>query len=843
MKGAEQTIEKAFESLSSIDRISDLSGGSCLASPMMPNTVLIGEDGLPNMDPNGNIFMYNSDDQRYSNTISSTSSTRSNGHSGKFMANALSSVTGGKSKSRSKSSSKSSPSQRNKFNHQQQKSITDSNDLEIIDNDQPHSHLQQQTHSNGTKVSGLDMKRINRYGTIPKNAQINAYFDSLRTDDLSDVSMMMSNEGMGNISVIERFNLDPTLSNEPDLLTVQHSVPSIPPIPSSSSSIISTSTFGKDITDQQQQRQRNVAILEDISNQTRTNNDIASTHHTNFTRQKSDLTHSKTNDNIPNQGGLLSSKVSVRTRGTNQKNHLHMLKSVAAPRLPKSTLTESYNNPMESDSVDGFPTPPAQFCNEQIITDNVNNSKQLAKSDSFDFVSTLTTTVNNNNSNNANQPSLPEPVEDFIPLNAIISSEDFPPPPPPTVAAFDSFEPDTSLISQANNEIGKNNIDNTTGKDKTKTKVKPTKDSKKSKKDSKDNLNKNVKTSVQIPVNQNSAFMSELYESFRLKAAKDATKGQESSSLTTEMVADSKSKVKSNVKESKQKNTGNSNSSRSSFLFKRTTSKPEPNCPAPAVPTLAANISQSKFYTKDLTESPSSSPAVDAEYVTPVLKKIPLKPIETVQSTPIVEPSETKPKSKPSKIAMFFNGGGPKSSNKTKQSESKESNTTSTVEQITSGKPIVEDEMLAKSIISNSGYDADDESKRNSAGHISNYKKFWESQTNSSVKTTIDNEADSGLGSCSSSNAATSKSNDSVISVGSIGSNNSSSVGGGRPTIGSSSSPKLMARGNSKIPTSALLMKNRQTNRSIDSTINSNSVDNIPNRCSNDDNQSETKQT
>src|SRR5699024_11756264 len=88
------------------------------------------------------------------------------------------------------------------------------------------------------------------------------------------------------------------------------------PSPSMFPQPVSTTTFSKESNDQ---RQRNVAILEDISNHAKSNNRSDDSHHFNFTRQKSDLTHSKTSENVA-LGGK-SSKASVRSqlRGS-QKN-------------------------------------------------------------------------------------------------------------------------------------------------------------------------------------------------------------------------------------------------------------------------------------------------------------------------------------------------------------------------------------------------------------------------------------------------------------------------------------------------------------------------------------------
>lgn len=799
MKGAEQTMngmEKVFESLSSIDKASEFAASS-LASPMMGNAVLLGDD----------LYLYNSDDQRYSNTISSTSSTRSTGHvphsSSKFAKQNIVSLGGSKSsRSKSKSSSKTSPSSQTKFES------PDGHEFDM-------SQVEDELHSKKNAVSGLDVKRINRYGTIPKGAQINAFLDSLRQDEQGlDVGLDMNNEQLFNMSAMERFHLDPT-RDMGDIVTLQHNLPTVPPLPSPS---LFPSTFAKD-----ERQARNVAILDDISNHSRqSSKDDGSTgsghHHFNFTRQKSDLTHSKTSENVALGGGKGGPKgVRPQLRGP-KANHLQLLKSVASPRLPKSTLLESSSSGrpdlddtgvpahfagFRNDIVDtlSFPTPPAQFANDFIDGGHHHHSK-LAKSDSFDFVS-----LNSNmNPSALLADSATAGGEQLVPLDSIISTDDFPPPPPPNL---DSLNEELSAHSSPDKV---DSVKSNDAKEKVKPK-KPSKDDKKAKKEMKEA--KPAKDGkVEPKAVQNSAFMSELYESFRIKAQKDATKGQlQEATLATELV-ESKAKTKQSAakeaKESKQKSSNSSNS-RSSFLFKRATSKPEPNCPAPAVPTLAANISQSTFYTKDLTESPAQNAAVEAEYVTPVQKKaLPLKTLVAEQmGDPESQAPEAKPK-KSSKIASFFNGGS-KSIAKAKPTDPKKAELAEM------------DDQLTKSVISNSGYDADDESKRHSAGNISGYKKFWESQSSTT------GEADSGLGSCASSNAATSKSNDSVISMGSIGSTNSakamSHIPTAQPTV-ASSSPKLNHRGNSK--TSTLFAK-----KSTKGAPDSSSVDNIPQKCSN----------
>lgn len=749
MKGAEQTmngIEKVFENMSSIDKVNDFVG--------LPNSIIFGDEGSSNVD--STMYMYNSDDQRYSNTISSTSSTRSSTNAHKSAkSNKNSFVHIAKSKSKT---NKSSPSYSQEFR-------MENNDVDFEHDD---LHLK-------NKKSDLAMKKaINRYGTIPKGTQINAYLDSLQdNENFIDMNMEVS----VNDSAIDRFNLETTISQDSNILTLQHP-PIIPPLPSTHNvHKVSTSTFTKDSND----KHSSVAILDDISNQASNSEFKPSTQHFNFTRQKSDLTHSKTSENMAFNSK--ASKGSVR-QARNNKNHLQLLKSVASPRLPLKSTNSNRSDNVDEDGMfkpnnslaDHFPVPPAQFCNQSM------NMQTLSKSDSFDF-------------SFSNKISF-DPDSNVVTLDKIINIEDFPPPPASLEFGDSNHEIDTVT----------NNVEEKSDKDNFKASKKSSKDEKKSKKETKSSSVKSTKQDSKSA--QNNAFMSELYESFRIKAQKEASKDHDSK------VASSTVEPSSNTKESKIKNP----STKSSFSFKRTISKPEPNCPAPAVPVPPVNISHSKFYTKDVNESSNQSPSVDAEYVTPVLKKIPLKPIESMRNPPEQEQNELKSKSKPSKLAMFFNSNS-KSGNKGKDKSNDLKKTTDQCEA----------DSLTKSVISNSGYDADDESKRHSAGNISNYKKFWESQSSNTC------ENDSGLGSCSSSNAA-SKSNDSVISVGSLGSSSDSTKV--QTSVMAVSSPKLISRGNSsRIPkaSASFLKKNVKLAESIANSSRS-SVDNIPQKCLNEEN-------
>ena len=67
------------------------------------------------------------------------------------------------------------------------------------------------------KKSDLAMKKaINRYGTIPKGTQINAYLDSLQdNENFIDMNMEVS----VNDSAIDRFNLETTISQDSNILT------------------------------------------------------------------------------------------------------------------------------------------------------------------------------------------------------------------------------------------------------------------------------------------------------------------------------------------------------------------------------------------------------------------------------------------------------------------------------------------------------------------------------------------------------------------------------------------------------------------------------------------------
>lgn len=720
-------MEKVFENLSSIERMVDFN---------IPSNVILGEDNVQNMD----LYVY-SDDQRYSNTVSSTSSTRSSsnaqGSLGKNFTNKNAIVhlvpnPGAKTKSKSSKSKNHSKSThgKNKLNFE---------------------YDQEQNNVINKKTSDLDVKRaINRYGTIPKGTQINAYLDSLRPpndESYNDNEINYHRDG----STIDCLNLDHPNILRPDseIISLQHQQSGTSPL---NYPKISTSTFIKD--------QNN--ILEDISNHF--SNKPAQ--HFNFTRQKSDLTHSKTIENV--NLNFKSSKASIRQL-RNNKNHLHLLKSVASPRLPlRSNNNEMAevimsNNQKDDDNDNEISLNMSYQLSPENCSPNASGPKSLSKSESFDFVSFKTTESKLQDNN-------------LMTLDEIINSEDFPPPPSTEDLEFNDNASITTPILQSNKD-NKN--------DKSSPKLKQDKQVV-------NNTNKEQQTKSKSETKflQN-AFVNELNESFRLKAQKLKDVG-----------------TKANTKSC-------------SFLFKRG-SKPEPNCPAPAIPT--SHLAQSKFYTKDTVDcalDSNQSSAVDAEYVTPVLKKLPLKSFESIvdeqqQQQNQLTTSESKSvKAKSSKLSLFFNSTNKSNSSKSNKSNQQTGNEkTKTEKQNTN---LTEDAM-SKSIISNSGYDADDESKRYSSASISNYKKFWETHSLSAGNNLT--ETDSGNGTLSSaSNNITSKSNDSSISAHSNHSNSSATTAAAKFQT---SSPKLNARGNNKSINHNLLKKSAKS--SIEQEENKSSI-------------------
>lgn len=659
-------LEKEFENLSS---------GNDFFNAPSSNAILLGED--PNR-----MFSY-SDEQRYSNTVSSNSSTRSGSKKSINQKSILNSyIPGSKAKTRSKSKNKISK-------------------LESLDCELGTGYFEDPNSPAAVaRKSDLDMKRaINRYGTIPKGTQINAYLDSLEpqlpTSSESLLSDSKFSAGMLNIGDMEHFNFDNLPKDDSEIGSSLQSVGSHVPSLASPSNFQHITTFTKD--------KQNVTIVDEPPKSAEEANaaaNAAQRYH--FMRQKSDLTHSKTTENMTFGGLKGGTKSSIRQLKSG-KNHLHLLKSVASPRLP-STGVEMIDT-SGIDMQEQFPTPPADFNHRASLLSN--ESANLCKSGSFDLLSYRhdPVPINRNVSMGADSVG-----DNLVNLNQIISCEDFPPPPDGNELAAEVV--DAKVVTQEPEKV--------------KSSKKPSKDDKKNKKDNAIN-NKGDKNSNDLK-NQNSAFMSELYESFRAKAQKEASKQTEDGNKETKDIKAGKETGKQTSKENK--------TNGSKFLFRRTTSK-EPSCPAPAVP----GMKNSKFYTKMTTESPGS-PSVDAEYVTPVLKKVILKPIETIDKT-----EAAANKGKQSKISMFFNG-----------SKSNKSKTEATVENNSR-----EENVMTKSILSASGYEADDEARLSITGSVA--KKAFENQTLT--------EADSGVGSCSSSNAATSKSNDSVISIGSISSNTS----------------------------------------------------------------------
>ncbi|KAF7494327.1 Tyrosine-protein kinase Abl [Sarcoptes scabiei] len=644
LKGAEQTmndIEKVFENLSSIER---------LAEPIldMPssNTVILGDKSNQNFDH----YVYNSDDQRHSNTVSSTSSTRSSSNA-RNSQNSVNQFV--KTKPKSKNQTKSSQ-------------LKSRDGLE----------------SNRKSLDIDARKSLNRYGTIPKNTQINSYLDSLIPQDQvkSTFHHGHSNSYDHQDLTLDCLNLDqPNNRSSSEIITLQHRSSLTSPVNYPKAT---TSTFSREIE-------------HGSSTEQTANNNSQSTQHFNFTRQKSDLTHSKTIENV--NSNFKPSKASIRQL-RNQKNHIPLLKSVASPRLPSRPIdVVDYK---DNDYREEFKTDENISPNNEFV---INPSKSLSKSESFDFVSFETS---------SNQSDPIKIDANLMTLDEIINSEDFPPPPP--------LSPDPEDLEQ-----NKNVIEMKFEKTKLMSKFK------KSSKDEKESISKNFdKKTDDIPepkktakenkiIRQNSAFVNELNESFRIKKSNQLSSSKPS---TTTLKAPS-------------------------FLFKRS-SKPEPNCPAPAIP-IFSGASQSKFYTKEVTElalnDSKQSPAVDAEYVTPVLKKMPVKKFESIdQNEGHVrnnKEEKTSKASKTSKLAMFFNSG-----NKSNQKDSKSAKQSTDKKDSDSN-----DNLMNKSIVSNSGYDADDESKR--CGRSKNEKKS-------------SNASDSGVGYSSSSSTTTtnSRSNDSVIS-------------------------------------------------------------------------------
>nr|XP_027203646.1 probable serine/threonine-protein kinase tsuA [Dermatophagoides pteronyssinus] len=769
LKGAEQTmndIEKVFESLSSIEKnMADFAAQQSVA-----------------LDDNNSAYMYNSDtDQQRnynSNTISSTSSTRSSTTNNNVQLTTTNKniqqqammIANTKTKSsRTKSSVK--HNKNNKLNFDRHP---------VIDSYEQEQQQQQMINLKSSKKSDIDMKRaINRYGTIPKGTQINAFLDSLRPqNEMLDTNFQSNNNNSDNFlinsptssSTVDCLNLDihHLHDSSDNILTLQHAAP----IKSPQQNYPKITTFSKDTN--------NVSILEDISNSNQMS--AKPNQHFNFTRQKSDLTHSKTIENV--NFNFKNSKARQLRNGN--KNHLQLLKSVASPRLP---LKSSNFDQIDSANVDDqiLPsfhqiTPPPPIGDIELKSPTNPTPKILSKSESFDFVSFKPSSSNI------------EPLNNLMTLDEIINPEDFPP--PPTTSDLNSVDFNSDNTFEQNTKVTKKS-----SKDKSTIKHQDLpKENDEVRLATKATSKRSTDTNSvsKIPI-QNSAFINELNESFRLKTQKSNNINNNKDQATTAKVANT--------------------TKTASFLFKRS-SKPEPSCPAPAIP-IFSNLSQSKFYTKNSTNNndtamdnnSNAAAAVDAEYVTPVLKKVPLKPFQSIrqqqestanddnhQQTTASSSSSTKPAktSKASKLASFFNSGSnAKNQKHLKPSDEQkmkcEKTTNDTVDMMDPSS------IMSKSIISQSGYDADDDdeiTKRNSG--VSNYKKFWElhsSITANNNNNTGGETSDSGIGSIS-------KSNDSVISTSSINSSTVAASIQSNKNISSNSamsSPKLKTRGNSKV--------------------------------------------
>ncbi|OTF81062.1 hypothetical protein BLA29_000982 [Euroglyphus maynei] len=752
LKGAEQTmndIEKVFENLSSIEKtMADFAAQQQSIA----------------FDDNNSAYMYHSDNDQQrnynSNTISSTSSTRSSSNNNSQIITINKNVQPQSmmiSNTKTKSSRTKSSVKHNKNNK-----LNFDRHLVI---DPYEQQPQQMINLKSNKKSDIDMKRaINRYGTIPKGTQINAYLDSLgQPNEMLDTNFQCNNNiNSPTSSTVDCLNLDihhHLRDSSDNILTLQHAAP----IKSPQQIYPKITTFSKDTN--------SVSILEDISN----GNQSAAkpNQHFNFTRQKSDLTHSKTIENV--NFNFKSSKARQSRNGN--KNHLQLLKSVASPRLPlKSSNFDQIDNVNAVDD-DHQISPPPPPIDDELQSPSNPAPKILSKSESFDFVSFKSS-------------SNIEPLNNLMTLDEIINPEDFPP--PPSTSDLTNFEQNekqkalTTKKSSSKDQIKQQDIPATSKTTTTTTK-----------------RSNDVNSVSKIPI-QNSAFINELNESFRLKTQKSNNKDQTNTTTTTAKVANT--------------------TKTSSFLFKRS-SKPEPSCPAPAIP-LFSNLSQSKFYTKNSTNNNDpamdvnnfqAAAAVDAEYVTPVLKKVPLKPFQSIRqqqhqesmaknnddhptTTTTTKPTKT---SKASKLASFFNSGSNGKNQKHLKPSSSDEQQKNKSEKIINDTVDIMDpsSIMNKSIISQSGYDADDDdeiTKRHSG--VSNYKKFWENHSSVTSTNNSNNNNNTGGETSDSGIGSISKSNDSVIS--SSSSINSSTVNVSNKNSSSNSalsSPKLNTRGNLKL--------------------------------------------
>lgn len=544
-------------------------------------------------------------------------------------------------------------------------------------------------------------RAINRYGTLPKGARIGAYLESLRQTQPDHQTLDAVNENVFDADLMSP--IDYSAGAEPS---------------------VAVATIGRHMSKNRSKSKDN-RYLDDSARYSFRGY---------LQRQKSDLTHSRGYPigGDPFDADLLNERLVLANASSkaNKGNKHFNSKPVASPRLPRNTqrtsstrksstaksslpVPNSANNELNgnklvltsrrnsdnatvfdsnADPAERLPSPPAPFGSSAIRRTLKKQHRPrdrppspppppslMTKSSSFDYC--------DQNMNQSN--SLPNSPE-HIPGNSYSShpsqspsstsspqhsstkvetssreqnmEEDFPPPPTTPPDEFNEDEPDS--YAQEVKPIA------------------PTADVLKPLR-SKDG-NQQI---IEVRNNPAEQLVSELFESFKMKA-------QQKKKIELEPIG-VKPVEQTSVKNEPNKANKSSVNSKSKSFFRRFQSKPGPDYPAPAPPVTAQ----------------SNRNSIAAEYVTPVLKRTPTKPIDMI-----------KPNDENTKESKYSCN---KSINKNDINSQNNRNQNITDKKVSNGRsppPVAPNDK-------SSGYDADDESKRHSSSSITSLKKLWESQS------------------------------------------------------------------------------------------------------------------
>ncbi|CAG2172227.1 unnamed protein product, partial [Oppiella nova] len=430
------------------------------------------------------------------------------------------------------------------------------------------------------QVASLDVhnvkRAINRYGTLPKGARIGAYLESLRQSQPDQQPLDSVNENVFESDLMSP--IDYSIGAEPS---------------------IAVATIGRHVS-------KNRSKSKD--NRYSDDNNGRYSFRGYLQRQKSDLTHSRGVDTYDTD--LLNDRIvlSNNSNNLNKTKHLNS-KPVASPRLPRNTQRTSSQRKSSSAAKSSQPPQTASSSNRQPMSvDNELNGNKLL----------LNTSARRNSDNaipyetNADLPSPPAPFGS----NAIRRTlkkqhrpKDRPPsPPPPGMTRSGSFDYCDHNMNQQNSVTstpspehkGVRHSDGGTSPpdpypEERENGVDVATEDMKSKSNSSDLLsesNNRLKAAVDSHKSPAAQLVSELFESFKMKAQKKRaemeTECEPKASVVTAEPSVTSKESKDNIESVKNnKFVVNCNQKQSKSFLRRFQSKPGPDYPAPAPPVQA----------------------------------------------------------------------------------------------------------------------------------------------------------------------------------------------------------------------------------------------------------------